>query len=393
MTRRDFTASALAATLAFQLRADEPVKKLRVAVIGHTGRGDYGHGVDTMWASVPGTEIVAVADADAKGLAAAQKRLKVERGFEDYKKMLTEVKPDLVAIGMRHLDQHRNAIIAACQADARGIYMEKPFCRTLGEADEIIAACEKHSVKLALAHRNRYHPVLLTISTLVKESAIGQLLEIRARGKEDHRGGAEDMWVLGAHLFNLAAYFAGKPLTCSATVLQAGKPVTKADVKEGPEGIGPMAGNEIHARFDMESGIPLFFDSKQNAGTKDAGFGLQLIGTKGVIDLRIDLEPLAQILEGSPFKPTQPPRAWQPVSSVGIGKPEPQPGTAKHVMGHIAGALDLMAAITENRQPLCSAADGRTAIGMITAVFESHRLNGQRVAFPLQTKENPLSAL
>jgi hypothetical protein len=30
---------------------------------------------------------------------------------------------------------------------------------------------------------------------------------------------------------------------------------------------------------------------------------------------------------------------------------------------------------------------------MITAVYESHRLNGQRVPFPLKTRENPLAAL
>ena len=51
-------------------------QKLRVAIIGHTGRGNYGHGLDTMWKAIPTTEIVAVADADAKGLEA---ELKMER--------------------------------------------------------------------------------------------------------------------------------------------------------------------------------------------------------------------------------------------------------------------------------------------------------------------------
>ncbi|MFN5897235.1 MAG: gfo/Idh/MocA family oxidoreductase, partial [Planctomyces sp.] len=26
---------------------------VRVAVIGHTGRGNYGHGLDTMWQQIP----------------------------------------------------------------------------------------------------------------------------------------------------------------------------------------------------------------------------------------------------------------------------------------------------------------------------------------------------
>jgi len=43
----------------------------RVGVIGRTGRGDYGHGLDAVWRDVPGTQVVAVADDDKLGLAAA----------------------------------------------------------------------------------------------------------------------------------------------------------------------------------------------------------------------------------------------------------------------------------------------------------------------------------
>ena len=60
----------------------------RVAVIGRTGRGNYGHAVDTAWLDIPNTQIVAVADDDKAGLAGAVKRLKVNRAFSDYRKML-----------------------------------------------------------------------------------------------------------------------------------------------------------------------------------------------------------------------------------------------------------------------------------------------------------------
>ncbi len=392
MNRRHFLATTAAASFTLNSPAAE-AGKLRVAVIGHTGRGNYGHGIDTMWLSVPATEIVAVADADADGLAAELKKLKVAKGFADYRAMLSEAKADIVAIGPRHIDQHRDMCIAAIKAGARGIYMEKPFCRTPAEADEIVAACERKGVKLALAHRNRWHPVLPVVAKLMKDGAVGRVLEIRARGKEDPRGGSLDLWVLGGHLLNLACYFAGKPVACSAAVLKDGHAVTKADVKEGDEGIGPLAGNEVHARFEMESGIPVFFDSIHDAGTKQAGFGLQIIGTLGIIDLRIDTEPLAQILAGSPFKPTADPRAWVPISTAGIGKPEPVENLGKQVMGHLTGAQDLLAAMRDNRQPLCSAEDGRTTIEMICSVFESHRLGGGRVLWPLKTRGNPLDLL
>ncbi len=391
MNRRHFLALGIATGISIAARSEE--KKFRIGVIGHTGRGNYGHGLDTMWAQVPETEIVAIADADATGLAAAQKKLGGIAGFADYRTMLAETKPDIVAVAPRFLDEHHAMILAAIESGARGIYVEKPFCRTPAEADEIVAACEKRNVKLAIAHRNRFHPAMATVAALVKDGTIGRLLELRGRGKEDDRGGALDLWVLGAHVMDMIHFFGGKPIACTATLLQDGQPITRADVKDGAEGTGPIAGNEVHARFEMERGIPAFFESVQKAGVKNAGFGLQLIGTGGVIDLRCDSEPVAHILAGNPFQPTAEPRVWSPISSAGIGKPEPIENLGKLVMSHAFGGRDLIAAIRENRAPLCSANDGRVIVEMISAVFESHRLGGQRVTFPLKSRQAPLSLL
>ena len=77
LPRRRFLAGTAAASLAAvtrsrpaaAARAEQP--KYRVGVIGHTGRGNYGHGLDRVWLEVPGTKIVAVADADPAAHAAA----------------------------------------------------------------------------------------------------------------------------------------------------------------------------------------------------------------------------------------------------------------------------------------------------------------------------------
>jgi len=130
--------------------------------------------------------------------------MKVEKGFADYRKMLAEMNPDVVAVSPRHVDEHRDMIMAAIDAGARGIYVEKPFCRTPAEADELIAAADRRKVKIAVAHRNRYFPTLPVVAKLIEEDAIGRVLEIRARGKEDQRGGSQDLWVLGSHMLNVA---------------------------------------------------------------------------------------------------------------------------------------------------------------------------------------------
>jgi predicted dehydrogenase len=284
-------------------------------------------------------------------------------------------------------------VLAAVESGARGIYIEKPFCRTPAEADELVAACERRKVRLAVAHRNRWHPVLPVTQKLIADGLIGRVLEIRTRGKEDQRGGSLDLWVLGSHLLNLAAVFAGKSLACSATVLQNGKAVTRSDVKQGDEGVGPLAGNEVHARFETASGIPVFFDSIANAGVHAAGFSLQIVGTKGVFDLRIDSEPLAHFRAGNPFQPVKEPQAWVPITTGGIGKLEPIENLGRLMSAHVVAGRDLIAAIRENREPLCSARDGAAAVEMICAVFESHRFGGARMILPLKTRQNPLPLL
>ncbi len=73
-------------------------KRYRVGIIGHTGRGDYGHAVDVAFLKVEAAEVVAVADANPTGLAAAQKRTGAKAAYAAYRDMLAKEKLDIVAV-------------------------------------------------------------------------------------------------------------------------------------------------------------------------------------------------------------------------------------------------------------------------------------------------------
>ncbi len=364
------------------------MKTYRVAVIGHTGKGNYGHGVDTVWLKVPQCEIVAVADADEKGLAAAAARLKAPKTFADYRTMLTEVTPDIVAICPRWLDQHRDMCLASAAIGAH-MYMEKPFCRTPAEADEIIKACEKADVKLALAHQTRYSPKLQVIRDLIDDGKLGTLLEFRGRGKEDKRGGGEDLWVLGSHIMNLIDHFGGDPKWCFARVEEGGQPVGKEHVKPGNEGIGPLAGDNVSAMYGLDCGATAYFGTKRDAvGNR---FGLTIFGSKGVVEILTGSLPSAQFLPDPTWSPGRSGARWQPITSQGVGVAETMTDGGLDG-GNIMAVNDLLQAIEEDRHPECSMYEGRTTIEMISAVFESHRVKAP-VSLPLKTRENPLGLL
>jgi len=393
--RRGFLLAATAAAAASTARAQPAAggrPAYRVAVIGHTGRGNYGHGLDRVWSELPQTRVVAVADADEQGLAASVRRLRLSQGYRDYRRMLDEVRPELVAVAPRYLDQHRDMVVAAAQCGARGIYLEKPMCRTLAEADEMVAACEKHGVKLAIAFQTRYSQKLPVIEKLLQSGELGRVLEFRARGKEDHRGGGEDLWVLGTHMFNLIHHFGGAPLSCCARVEQDGHLVGPHDVAEGAEGIGPLAGDNVHAMYRLEGGATAYFDSVRDAAGSPRRFGLQIFGSRGIVQMfNTGHIPDTYFLPDSSWSPGRSGKKWIPVTSAGVGKPEPLENTGLHG-GNVLAVKDLIGAIEEDRQPLTSIYAARTATEMIVAVFESHRLAG-RVTFPLENRQNPLTML
>ena len=305
--------------------------------------------------------------------------------------MLATARPDIVAVCPRHADQHCEMILAAIQHGAKGVYVEKPFVQTPEEADRVLKASEKSGCKVAVAHRNRYHPTLKVIDRLLEEKTIGKLLEIRGRGKGDRRGGAEDLWVLGSHVLNLMSYFAGPAQRCSASMLQDGEPVTRDDIRKGVEGLGPLAGNELHARYEFASGLTGYFDSVANDGTSNAAFGLQLVGSKGIIQIQCDVNPLAYLVPGNPFAPTKRARPWLPISSVGVDQPEPDEPLILQVQHHAVAILDLIDAIERDRAPLCDAIEGAATIEMIHAVFQSHFAGGRSLTLPLAHRNHVMA--
>jgi predicted dehydrogenase len=362
--------------------------KYKIGVIGNTGRGNYGHGIDTVWLGSPDCEIVGVADPNEQGRAAAAKRLSAPKAYADYQQLLDETKPDIVAICPRWIDEHRDMVVAVAERGMH-IYMEKPFCRTPAEADEMVAVCDKHDVKLALAHQTRYSPKLQVIRDIIADGKLGDLLELRGRGKEDQRGGAEDLWVLGSHVLNLMHHFGGDPLWCMAQVQSGGEPVGKQHVKAGNEGIGATAGDAVSAMFGLAGGETGYFGSRK--GANGNRFGLQIYGSKGVLEILTGYVPSVSFLPDPAWSPGRSSAKWIPVSSAGIGEPEPLADGGLDA-GNAAAVKDLISAIENDRQPECNMYEGRTTVEMISAVFESHRTGG-RVDFPLKQRSNPLELL
>jgi predicted dehydrogenase len=386
--RRSFLVSAMSA--AGVLAA--PSKKYRVAVIGHTGHGNYGHGIDTVWNAFEQMEVVAVADPDPTGRAAAVKRIRAKREYSDYREMLKVEKPDIVGVGPRWMDQREAMVTAAAEAGAH-IYTEKPFALTLAEADRMVDAVRKNKVKLQIAHQMRTAPYALRAKAMIEAGEIGVIQEARVRGKEDTRAGGEDLMVLGSHLCDMLRYFLGDPKWVMAHVTSNGEEITAKHVTKPTEPIGPIAGNQISAMFAFRDGIHGYFASRANDKTHPLRFGTWIYGSKGVLFL-----PNAIYPDGGLYVLRSP--AWLPDEQNQWQRIDVKPdfagqGFAAEAGREIANALmvaDLVRAIERNGKPCCDENDGRWTIEMVHSVYQAQK-SGGRVTFPLASRSHPLETL
>jgi predicted dehydrogenase len=387
LDRRQFLVAAVTAALATRVTGETPVPQYTAAVIGHSGRGDYGHAVDQIFTDRDDVQLLAVADPVAEGRRQAMQRSKAQREYEDYRQMLAKERPQLVAIAPRWTDQRRAMCLAAIEAGAH-LYTEKPFATDLAEADEILAAAAKMKRKIAVAHQTRLAPSVLHLKKVLDAGLIGELLTIDTWGKQDdRRAGGEDMLVLGTHLFELMRVFAA--IWCTARVTEKGKDITSASGRKAGEEIGPVAGDEISAQFAFAKSVQGSFTSRAKVREAVGHWGILLTGTKGSARILNDVFPTIFVSKAAPFNKTNGrTESWQRVEGdPGIAMPESEKTS---MVANRRLVDDWIDAIRNDREPIGSGRAATAAIEMVMAVYQA-AIGGRRIEFPLTDRRHPLA--
>lgn len=387
-TRRNFLFSLAATSVlsSFPRGNTAEAARYKAAIIGRTGGGDYGHGFDTIFHGLDNVSVEAIADENPAGLKRAAERSKAKRQYADFREMLQKERPQIVCIAPRQPDCHKEMALAAIEVGAHCI-IEKPFTEHLNDADEILEAARARGLQIVVGHKNRYTQPFTRMQRLISGGFFGDILEMRVQGKQDRRAGGEDLIVLGTHDFDTMRFFFGNPISCYATVTTGGKPITKADVHKGRE---PMlvAGDTVRARFNFPKGVVATWQSiaapgEWNLPPRGAErWGFHIFGTKRILAYYSLSEPL---FWDSPFL------GHKTVRSEWKALPEPENSTPAP-LHHTHQARDLIHAIETGGKPLCNGEDGRWAIEMVSAVYDS-QISGALVQFPLKNRRNPLLRL
>jgi len=356
-------------------------KIYKAGAIGRTGGGNYGHGLHLAYKGLKNVDFVAVADHDEAGRKKAMADTGAKRSYADYGEMLEKEDLDIVSVCPRWVDCHLGMILECIKAGCH-IYCEKPVVSSLEDGDKIISEADKAGLKVAVAHQGVYLPGIQALKNMLDEGKIGQVQAIYAHGKQDSRGGGEDMIVLGTHLFNMMRYFVGDVAWMFAHVTSKGHDITPKDVHDATEPVGLIAGDCINSYFAFKSGVSGFFESrKDQAGNSGKRYGMEIVGSKGTISLRGGTASDMSIYPYPVWQPSDNTQKWEPLK---IDNTELSTGN------HLA-IIDLINAIENNKEPISSHRAAVAALEMILGSYES-QITGSRVTFPMKNRKHPLES-
>ena len=179
---------------------------LRVAVAGchrQVTNRPGSHNWATAFAEVPDTRVVAVYDRGA----ATREEFRGTWGdiadYDDYERMLDEVRPDVVCIATRQT-HHAAQIVRATGAGVRGILCDKPFVTSLAEADAALDACRKAGVAIAYGTEWRWDAAYRQLAERLRDGLVGEVRTILAYG-------SPNLIFHGCHWYDIALLLAGDP--------------------------------------------------------------------------------------------------------------------------------------------------------------------------------------
>ena len=376
---------------------------LKVCINRQTG-GDRrgGHYTHYAFTGLPGVDIAALADANPEAknnfhLCGAKKL------YASYEEMMETEKPDIVILCSRLPHEHYTEIKYALNHHCH-VLCEKPLADDLLHAYELAELSRQTDCKVQMAHLARFAPTFQKMKQMISAGEIGRVLTCYMRGKEDTRGGGEDMLVLGTHLFDAACWMFGLPEMVYANVRVQNKPITDRDSIETSEPLGPCAGDDIFAHFRFANGINGIFESRRGLvpAVADPRMGITVCGTEGILTIRYTGDRSLRLCRNFPV-PVEDHNRYETVQ---LPEPEEIPGVSPidpkvwqinpdffyqvyFAENNRRAAWDLMQAIKNRQEPLAGIDSAIHSLEMIIGIYQS-AINHTPAALPLKDRRHPL---
>ncbi|TDV43126.1 Gfo/Idh/MocA family protein [Actinophytocola oryzae] len=328
---------------------------------------------------IEGLELVGVADERAE-LAKSFAETYGGSWTTDYHELIDSPDVDAVIV-TSYTSAHADHVEHAAAA-GKDVLLDKPIATTLADADRIVEAGTR--VKVMLAYLLRYLPAYRQVKEAVDAGAVGDLVSgfysirfpvgaiLDSPGAADQgwyadpvRGGGGGFLDHGVHFTDFFRWFFGsEPRTVTAHMGS----LTYKDLGVEDYGI---------ATYTLDNGAIVTVESTWHApdyfGPLSSPDHASLSGTKGEIELHYQKSPQYEI-QGTEGE-------WVGRRYVDLVGEERYDACYRDLL------VEFERAVRTDTRPVPDAADGRAALEMILAAYESHR-TGRRIDFPFDPKEH-----
>jgi UDP-N-acetyl-2-amino-2-deoxyglucuronate dehydrogenase len=263
------------------------------------------------------------------------------------------------------------------------LVVEKPIDVTLAAADRLIGAARAAGVAVTVISQHRFDPGLAELRRLLDAGALGRLV----------LGEASTKWYRGQGYYDSAAWRGTWSLDGGSLMNQGIHYVDLLRWSMGPvTEVMAVCATRAHQVEVEDVALAVLRFSSGALGTIVAstavfpGFAqrLEITGTEGTVVVE-DGEIVHRAFRAAPAGPT----AGTGQGDTGVAPPPAaaDPAALDHA-SHAAQLADFLAAIDEGRRPAVTAEDGRDALEIVCAVYQSAR-EGRPVTLPAATGTLP----
>ena len=123
----------------------------------------------------PGAEVIAVADKNEKRAEEIANRFKIPQRYEDHRRLINEADVDALVV-CTPTKYHAQAVIDALKENLN-VFCEKPMCLTLEEADEIIQLAGETKSKLMVGYNLRFTSLFQEVKKRVSRGELGTIIQ------------------------------------------------------------------------------------------------------------------------------------------------------------------------------------------------------------------------
>lgn len=179
---------------------------IKAAVIG---AGSMGYNHVRVYAQMENVDLVAVADPSTTAVQRATGGYRAER-YADYREMLRREQPAIVSVTVP--TEHHAEV--AYEVIDRGISLliEKPLAFTRAEGQRIIDLAARRGVKLMVGHVERFNPAIVELKRRLDRGELGRIFQVHARRLSPFPGRVSDVGVvldLATHDIDVMRYLLG----------------------------------------------------------------------------------------------------------------------------------------------------------------------------------------